>query len=748
MLNTFKDDKEFIENKYHKTNEAFDAYQRMAYHGYDYPDTGLSDKEILSKLDSLAKKNENASHCIAKAEAVRLVLENTKIDVNEHDWFAGIYSVNRLILKTTCSKWKKEVSTNDIAETNAVLKDINDAALITAWPDFDHVVPDWEAVLSLGFKGIKDRAAQYKKMHEKEGTLTDEKKAFFDAIDIEYSAIIGLISRMYDYASSQNHPKAKLQAKCLKNIISGAPKDIYEAMQVIYIYFMVSECVDAYQVRSLGEGLDNSLYKFYADDIKNKTYSREQIKELLAYFLMQWSAIGNFWGQPFYIGGTKENGENRVNDLTYDILDVYDGLKIYNPKIQIKVNYNTPDKLLYKAFDMVRRGVSSIVFCCEPNMIKAVMNYGATYKEALEANITGCYETAVKGDETNTAAGYINLAKAVEYVFTNGYENKIKKQLGVKTGSLNELKTFEDFYAAVICQLDNIIKTAIDTANSFEKYLAKINPSVMYSATIKTSLKKGADAYGGAVKYNNSEILCLSFASFTDAVMAVKEFVYDKKHLSLEEYKNILDNNYEGHEKFLSMVLNSKHKFGNNDFETDMYARAAAKYITSKINNQKNAKGGVYKTELHSAMAFVWQGEKSPATADGRRAGAEFSKNISPVAGMDKNGVTALINSATAVDMTDFTSSACLDVMLHPSSVAGDEGYVCWKALLDTYMKKGGLCIQFNVFNKDMLRDAQKNPQKYKNLQVRVCGWNVLWNNLSKKEQDAYILRAENLQEG
>ena len=164
---------------------------------------------------------------------------------------------------------------------------------------------------------------------------------------------------------------------------------------------------------------------------------------------MQWSAIGNYWGQPFYMGGTNTDGSTKYNELSYDILDVYDELGIYNPKIQIKVNKNTPNKLLFKVFDMIRRGHSSFVFCCEPGMMKAAMTYGATYDETLNMDIRGCYETGVRANEVSTAAGYINSLKAVEYVLSNGFDKTISKQFGLKTGELVTFTSFDKFYNAV-----------------------------------------------------------------------------------------------------------------------------------------------------------------------------------------------------------------------------------------------------------------------------------------------------------
>ncbi len=745
-MRTFLEDKQNIENKYHKADEPFNAYQRFAYHGYDFDKTtGLPEEEIKKGLALLSKQNENLPRPIAKAKAMAYALENTMIDVNEHDYFVGFYSWGRIIQPFTQSKWSAEMFEKTIADVGHLISDMNDSGAVSIWADFDHVVPDWDSILSLGFKGLKDRAEKYHKMHIENGTLTDEMDAHFKAMDIEYAAILGIIDRLYLYASGQDHTKAEKIAECLKHIRDGVPTNIYEAMQVMYIYFMMSESFDLYQVRSLGNGLDSSLLPFYEKDIQNGTFTREEIKEYLAYFLFQWQAIGNYWGQPFYIGGTNQDGSTKYNDLSRDILDVYETTGIYNPKVQVKINTNTPDDIIEKILSMIRNGQSCFVFCCEPTMIKSIMSYGATYDEAREMDIRGCYATGIKG-EVSTSVGYINDLKPIEYVFSNGFDKRINKQIGLKTGELSEFVTFEDFYIAVHKQWEYLIDMAISCGNVFEKYLSNINPSIMYSSTIEESLKKGLDAYQNGVKFNNSHILSAGFANLVDSIMVVKELVYDKKAVTLEELKNALDANWQGFEDLQRQALNCKHKYGNGDAEADLYAETLATFFASKINGVKNARGGIYKADIHSAMQFLWQGEKTDATPDGRFRYTEMSKNGSPAVGMDKNGVTALINSATALNPIQFWESFCVDVMLHSSATSGEDGLNAMKALLLTYMKNGGTAIQFNVFNAETLKDAQKNPDKYKNLQVRVCGWNVLWNNLSEKEQSAYIMRAENIQ--
>lgn len=742
----FENDRKTIENKYHIKGEKFNPYIRMAYHGYEYDKTtGMDDGEITDGLKKLYNSIKDLPHPLAKAYAVKYVLENTRIDINEHDWFVGFYSVNRLAGRITSDRWYNEIFACVIPETDVLMKDMNNSGAVSIWPDFDHVVPDWDSVLLLGFPGLMKRALFYRSRHEANGTLTESAKAFFDGIVTEYQAIIDVIDRLYRYSLTKKHAKAEKISQCLKNIRDGAPNNFYEALQVIYIYFMISECFDGFQVRSLGNGLDNTLYSFYQNDLKSGTYTREEIKELLKYFLIQWSAIGNYWGQPLYLGGTNKDQSSKYNELSYDILDVYDEIGIYNPKIQLKVNSNTPDRLLDKVYGMILRGHNSLVLCCEPGMMRAVMSYGATYDEALNMDIRGCYETGVRAAEVSTATGYINAVKAVLYVFSNGYDKNLGRTFGLKTGELCELKTFGDFYNAVIRQWENLIEITIGAASQYEKYLSYINPSNMYSATIESSLEKGADAYQCGVKFNNSAILNCGFASLVDSVMAVKEFVYDKKSVTLKEFGKALENNWQGFQSLHTQVIKSKHKYGCNDPETDVYTQAMSAYFTAKVSNRPNARGGTFKASMHSAMQFIWQGEKTGASPDGRFGTQELSKNASPSVGMDKNGITALINSALKTRPYTYQESHCLDVMLHPSAVNSDEGTDIMKSLLFTYMQNGGQSIQFNIFDRDMLIDAQKNPEKYQNLQIRVCGWNVLWNNLSTAEQNAYIERSRNI---
>ena len=329
-------------------------------------------------------------------------------------------------------------------------------------------------------------------------------------------------------------------------------------------------------------------------------------------------------------------------------------------------------------------------------------------------------------------------------MFDNGRDISTGMDLGLKTGDVSSFESFGDFYRAYLKQLEYTIKRTMAVVNELEKHINEVNPVLLFAGTISSCIDNLADGNDGGMD-TVSALLINGLGSAVDALMAVYEHVFETGYTTMKVLKEAIRSNWEGYEELRHKALSCRHKYGNGDKVADYYANAVHNLVASLIADAKNGLGGIYEYEIHSARAFIDMGKVTGATPDGRKKGEETSKNASPTPGMDKNGVTALINSVTTMDMSLANSGACLDVMLHPSAVAGDDGLLAFYSVLNTYIKKGGASIHFNVFDAKVLRDAQKNPQNYKNLQVRVCGWNVLWNNMCKEEQDAYIKRAENI---
>ena len=740
------EDRKYLENKYHVVGQPFDAYNRMAYHGYEYdPSTGLSDEEMDRGLAQLSEQIAHLSHQEQKARMVAYVLENTRIDVNPHDYFIGLYSWNRAPSKYTLNRWYPQLVRDHCAEAAETMRRFEDAGMNYGGLDFDHTVPDWDSLMQLGFRGILERAERFHAELKAQGEVTEKQEAFYRGVVIEYRAILDFIARLEQYALAQKHDKAGTVAQCLHRLYEGAPQTTLDALQLIYLYFMISESVDHYQVRSLGFGLDATLYPFYKADLESGRMTEDEFTDYLSYFLMQWSAIGNYWGQPLYLGGTSMDGSTRVNEVSWHVLRVYRALGIYNPKIQIKVGERTPKAFLLEALDMIRSGSNSIVFCCEEHIIRSIMSRGGTYEDGCDAVISGCYEYNKRNRSLNISAVYPNLLKPVLLAMDNGWDRTTDTQLGPRTGEASSFRSFGQFYEAYLAQVRATFTQILDATRQMENISGEINPSLLFSAANPQCVETMTDALDSGID-NDCSLIMGGIGSAVDSLMAVRELVFERGIVTLPELNEALHQNWQGHEKLRRMAVNCPHRYGNGDPMADEYANAIMRFVTvDVIGGRQTAHGGHVIVDGHSARAFIILGAKTPATPDGRLDGEEASKNISPVQGADRKGITALIRSATTISSDCMAAGGCLDAMLHPTAVNGAEGLEAFYSVLMSYVRRKGCSIHFNILDPQQLRDAQEHPEKYPNLQIRVCGWNVLWNNLPRVEQDAYLKRAESI---
>ena len=269
--------------------------------------------------------------------------------------------------------------------------------------------------------------------------------------------------------------------------------------------------------------------------------------------------------------------------------------------------------------------------------------------------------------------------------------------------------------------------------------------------TISTehALKTHRDGFSdGCPRGNNTSILAVGIGTAVDALLAVKEIVYERKEMSLAELGRVMAANWKGHEELRLRMLRSKRKWGNNDPEANALGAELIDCYAAQLNGKPNSRGGVFLASGHCARQYIVLGEKTGATPDGRKAGEEMSKNLSPTMGVDTEGATALVATLASSDSTKLSGDYPLDIMLHPSVCHGEKGLRAMRSIVEVFHRNGGSVIQFTVFSAEELRDAQLHPEKYENLQVRICGWNVRWNDLCKAEQDAYILRADNVMRG
>lgn len=731
---------DYIMNKYHDTTKPFEPLRRYNFRNDAIfsPESGMDPEALLDGIMENDAAYAHLTHPERKARAVEFVLQNTRFACDARDIFPAINALDRPLKKTLVQQWYNEIFLDTIPEINQRKLQLERDGIVTIWPDFDHSVPMWDDLFELGLTGVLERSERIR--HSKPRDTQED--GFFEGIRITYEAFLAFLERLRVCAAVT--PGSEKMAAALGRLQNGAPVHFYDAMLLSYLYFIISEHIDSLQVRSLGN-FDRLYYNLYKNDLA-QGISEEELRRDLSYFFLQFTAIGNYWNQPVYLGGENADGSTVINELSWMFLDVYDRMNILNPKIQIKVADSVPKEFLMKALDMVRRGHNSIVFVSDASMRKALMNAGATQDEARLADVKGCYEYA-PASSYFASMNYLNMLKPLEYTLHKGCDGVTGVFSGTESPDLSHYETFEDLLAEYKRQLLAVITETMRVVMGFEGYLHHVNPLPLLSATYPSCLEKAKDALGGGGIFNGTTLNACFLADAADSLTIIQKYVYEKKEVTLPQLVEMLDNDFEGNEVFRRKLLSDREKYGNNMPRPDGLAVELTNFMTDNLRGKPNSdvRGGQWCLNIHAARMIYVHASKTASSPNGRLRGEELSPNISSSRGQNRAGATAAILSATKIDTTAIISDYCLDLGVLPSAVSGDDGLEALYGLLMTYVSRGGYALQINVVDAATLRDAQEHPEKYEDLQIRVSGWNVRWNNINKKEQDGFIRQAESL---
>ncbi len=678
---------------------------------------GLTDEQLKTAVQEVFDKYKDKSFSKAKSEAIAFVLKEGAIDFVPEDIFGCRINRSDIMEDLFC-----QIKTQIVCNSGFKKTEYDKYNPFNANTDFGHIAPDWQYILDNGITGIIADLEFYKEKNT-------DKQAYYDERITVYNAIIDLFYRFAEMADGYNTKKTEFIAANLRKLAVSAPETMAEAMQLILLFYTLQTKVDMVFIRSLG-GIDRMLYPFYKSDLESGRFTKDQLAEIVKYFFWNISSMKVGANVPFYICGLDENGKDATNEFTRFILDIYRELDIYDPKMHVMYHENINQDVLDLILDMIREGKNSFVFMNTELISRSLEKIGVSHEDAKKVIIYGCYEAAAEGTEIPcTCGGMVNLVKSIEITI---------KQAKV-------YNTFDDFYCEVLQHLENYTTACMDEIAFFEQHYEQICPSMFMSPTFKNSRESGIDLYAGGAKYNNTSIVGVGLATLVDSIVAVKNVVFEEKIKSLEELRTILDANWQGNEKLRLLIKKKYSKFGNNADEADKLAVDIYNRFSSLINGRKNGRGGVFRCGMFSVDERHMMGEKTPATPDGRFSGDSLSKNLTASLGQDKNGVTAYLNSVLKLDAEECSDGYVADVVLHCSAVKGEDGHKAFKGLLTTFMQKGGFSVHFNILSPEMLHNAQKEPEKYLNLQIRLCGWNVRFVDLNKAQQDEFILQSENV---
>lgn len=586
------------------------------------------------------------------------------------------------------------------------------------------------------------------------------------------------------------------------NVPEKGADGFYEACQSFWFVQQLLQIESSGHSISPGR-FDQYMYPYYKKDLDSGRLTREFAQELLDCIWVKLNDLNKcrdaasaegFAGyslfQNLIAGGQNKEGIDVTNDLSFMCIQASMHVFLPQPSLSVRVWNGSPHEFLVKAAELTRTGIGLPAYYNDEVIIPSLVSRGLTLQDAREYNIIGCVEPQKAGKtEGWHDAAFFNMCRPLELVFTNGVDKGV--QVGPQTGNVEDMKTFEEFYHAYKMQMDYAIKLLVNADNAIDMAHAERCPLPFLSSMIDDCMSRGRTVQEGGAVYNFTGPQGFGVANMADSLYAVKTLIYDEQKVTMKEMKTALMTNYgkgldtediaavtanvanemralgqnvgeaeiaailktvvaasespevKANGERLQKLIDQVPKFGNDIAEVDAFARDVAYTYTRPLENYKNPRGGIFQAGLYPVSANVPLGAQTGATPDGRLAHMPVADGVSPSAGKDVNGPTAAANSVSKLDHYIASNGTLFNQKFHPSALSGRKGLDNFVGLIRSYFDQKGSHMQFNVVSRETLLDAQKHPEQYKHLVVRVAGYSALFTTLSKSLQDDIIRRTE-----
>lgn len=586
------------------------------------------------------------------------------------------------------------------------------------------------------------------------------------------------------------------------NVPEKGANGFYEACQSFWFVQQLLQIESSGHSISPGR-FDQYMYPYYKKDLDSGKITRAQAQELMDCIWVKLNDLNKcrdaasaegFAGyslfQNLIAGGQNVEGIDVTNDLSFMSIQASMHVFLPQPSLSVRVWNGTPHEFLIKAAELTRTGIGLPAYYNDEVIIPSLVSRGLTLEDARDYNIIGCVEPQKAGKtEGWHDAAFFNMCRPLELVFSNGKDKGA--QVGPETGDVEKMETFEEFFHAYEIQMDYAIKLLVNADNAIDMAHAERCPLPFLSSMVDDCMKRGKSVQEGGAVYNFTGPQGFGVANMADSLYAVKQLVFDEKKVTMKELKQALMLNYgkglaqedlaalasdtvsvmrssgetvgeaeiaavlktihalseseevkENGERILKLIEEVP-KFGNDIPEVDAFARKVAYTYTKPLLNYRNPRGGMFQAGLYPVSANVPLGAQTGATPDGRLAHTPVADGVSPSAGKDVNGPTAAANSVARLDHYIASNGTLFNQKFHPSALSGRRGLENFAGLIRSYFDQKGSHMQFNVVSRETLLDAQKHPEQYKHLVVRVAGYSALFTTLSKSLQDDIIRRTE-----
>ncbi|MFX1284296.1 MAG: trans-4-hydroxy-L-proline dehydratase [Promethearchaeota archaeon] len=742
---------------------------------------------------------------VKRALAFKYILENKKLCINYGELIVGekgskpkaaptypelcVHSLRDLeILKS-----RKKISFNVIEETRNIYRN----TIIPFWEKgrsirdiiFGSVSEEWKAAYEAGVftefqeqrapghtvlgdiiyrKGFLDLKEEIKQSINNLDFYNDpeafDKREELKAMDIATTALITYAHRyskaLKEQASEEKDSNRAIEllkmAEICQWVPAHAPRTLWEALQY-YWFVHLGVTIELNTWDSFNPGrLDQHLYPFYKKELEEGTLTRGKVIELLQAF---WVKFNNQPAPPkvgvtakesntytdftlINIGGVKEDGSDATNELSYLLLDIVEEMRLVQPSSMLQLSKKNPNRLIKRALKIIKTGYGQpSIFNCEA-IIQEMIRQGKSLKDARKGGASGCVETGAFGTESYILTGYFNMPKVLEITLNNGTDPKTGKQIGIKTGDPTTFSTFDELYAAYEEQLRYFIDIKIKGNNIIERIYAKYMPAPFLSLLIDDCIANGKDYNAGGARYNTTYIQGVGLGSMTDSLTSIKYNIFDNTFISMEELLQALKADFTGFEELRNRFVNDTPRYGNDDDYADSITKRIFESYFNAIDGRPNTKGGHHRINLLPTTVHIYFGQMTGAMPDGKKNGEPLSEGISPVQGADRKGPTAVIKSVSKIDHLR-TGGTLLNQKFSPELLSTEEGIEKLMHLIRAHFKLDSHHIQFNVVTADTLRQAQMNPEKYRDLIVRVAGYSDYFVDLIPELQDEIIRRTE-----
>ena len=671
---------------------------------------GWSRAELEKSFDEIAATNAARPFIVTRAKWLTTVFDHVRLAVNTNDLFVHWHpdcAILPLRFQKRLAALRKTIPASAGVHGHSTI-------------DTSHTCPDWKSVLALGPKGLADRARL-----RRPTARTEDERIFLDCVAEVYDGLARECARWADFAAAKGMTDV---AAVLRANAAHAPQTFREALQWALVYDRAQEA-EGEDVRSQGL-FDRLFIDFYRADLAAGRETRASAKKLVA----DWYTC--FWRQQhdnnknIAFGGYDAKGEPVWNELTELGFEVFRELGRINPKLTYRFGAKTPPEQLEKVTACIADGRNSIVFACEETLGEGFRRRGKSAADIADYVLIGCYEPGIQGCETIASMSTVmNIVGPLTDVLSRPPETL------PKTGA--------ELERAYLRELLEMIDRMLATTRSYEEKWGEMNPAPLYSGSFADCIERATDYSRGGCRHNQSGAVLMGLGTVVDSLAAVRWLVDEQKLVTLVELAAILKADWKGHEDLRLRARRATPKWGNNDDRADAFAKRIYGPASARVNATPNGHGGTFQAGWWTINWDVNFGRRTGATPEGRRRGDPFSRNNVATAGCGREGPTALMLSNLKLDLAEAPDGHIMDILLPLSVAKGADAAKNIAGIVAEYFRQGGQCLHLNCFDSALLREATAHPERYPDLQVRVCGWNVRWNDLSAVEKQHFIATAE-----